>query len=150
MKKQNRVNTIRFNRKSILGRSKAFHGLVWVLAICGVLTCTYMVLAKATRPYVISYAESQDMTSIKQQKEAAEAENRRLKLEKDYLLTSKGKEAEARKLGWVKPGEVAVVVQQPEKPVPVLEYEKPPVPKSKWQLLSEKAMRTLFFRGDKK
>jgi len=65
---------------------------------------------KVARPYVISYTESKERSDIQRQIAQAEAENHALKQEIVHLDTPEGKEAEARKLGWVKQGEIAVVV----------------------------------------
>jgi hypothetical protein len=136
------------------GRSKLvrfFRRLGLFGIACVVLLVVYMILAKASRPFLISYAESREIAGIKREKDAVEAENRRLRTNREYLKTDQGKEAEARKLGWVKSGEVAVVVGQPEhSPTPPIEFEKPAPPKSKWRILSEKVMGKLLFRADKK
>ena len=70
------------------------------------------VVMKAARPYLISYNESKERSDIQQQIAQAKAENRALERDIIHLGTPEGKEAEARKLGWVKQGEVAVVVPQ--------------------------------------
>ena len=127
-----------------------FGGFALVIVAFGVLTVTYKVLAKTSRPFLISYAESKEIISVKREKEAAESENRRLQSEKRYLLTNKGKESEAHKLGWVKDGEIAIVVEQPDNsPAPEAETEKV-APKSRWRTMGENTMGKLLFHKPKK
>ena len=85
-----------------------------LVAVAGVAIFFGAVISKAARPYLISYGESREIAQVKKEIAEAQAENNTLKRDINYLSTLKGKEAEARKLGWVKEGEVALVVQQPE------------------------------------
>lgn len=91
-------------------------GRVAGIAVAGaaLLFGCYMVGVKASKPYVISYRESKDIVSIKREISEAEAENRALKGQIGYLKTDRGKVAEARKLGFVKPGEISLVVGKSE------------------------------------
>jgi len=86
----------------------ALASAIAVLCVLGTL------ISKAARPYLISHAESKEISEINRQIAEANAENRALKKEIAYLSTPEGKEAEARKLGWVKAGEVAIVIEQPQ------------------------------------
>ena len=65
------------------------------------------------KPYLITYNESREIAKIKKQIAEAKAENARLKRELAYLKTPLGKEVEARKQGWVRPGEIAVILESP-------------------------------------
>ncbi len=82
--------------------------------IAAILFCAKAVIMKAARPYLISYGESRESSEIKRQIAEVYAENKALKKEIPHLLSPEGMEAEARKLGWVKKGEVAIVVEQPK------------------------------------
>lgn len=100
----------RSKRRSKFGRYLRMFLMLACLALA-FLIVRAMVM-KAARPYLISYNESKERSEIQKQIAQAEAENRGLKRDIIYLDTAEGKEAEARKLGWVKTGEVAVVVPQ--------------------------------------
>ena len=84
-----------------------------------ILAGTFMVVSKASRPYRISYSESKDITAKLQKLNKAQAENEVLKQDWEYLTNpqtqNEAMEIEARKLGWVKPGEIAIVVEQSPK-----------------------------------
>jgi len=111
-----------------------------VLASLVIIVCFYLIAMKASRPFIISYAESKEITDIKRQNAAAEAENKKLKEDRAYLQTAQGKEAEARKLGFVKEGEISLIVEHPEKSEPpVLNPPPPPVKKTFWQKVADKA-----------
>ncbi|GEM_PF-2714977 len=88
---------------------------VTTLAIAGVLFGVGAVISKAAKPYVVGYSESREITEITQQIAEEEARRRELKSEIRYLQTPAGMEAEARKLGWVKEGEISVVVENAKK-----------------------------------
>ncbi len=76
--------------------------------------CLKATVCKLARPYLISHSESQEIVALQKQIASANIENIQLKRESELMGTPQGKEAEARKLGWVKKGEVALVVQQPD------------------------------------
>lgn len=78
--------------------------------------CAKVVIAKITRPYLISYGESREISELKRQIATSTTENRQIKKDITDVGTLQGKDAEARKLGWVKKGEVAIVVEQPHRP----------------------------------
>jgi cell division protein FtsL len=121
---------------------KVVRALAVVLGTCVMLFCAYMVLAKATRPYLISYAESKEITDAKQQIAQAKAEHERLQRDIEYMKTPSGQEEEARKLGWVKQGEISVVVETPVAPteeVRVPDTAPAPAPaKPFWQSAGDK------------
>ncbi|MHB0911926.1 MAG: FtsB family cell division protein [Armatimonadota bacterium] len=103
VRKRSRSKMARFLRSALM-----------IAACCGVLLCAYMVIAKIAHPYLISYSESKDIVQVRKEIAEARAENSTLKRDMDFLKTPQGREAEARKLGWVKPGEIALVVERPE------------------------------------
>lgn len=67
--------------------------------------------AKAVKPYLIYHNEKKEIAEIQKQIALEKAENARLKRELRNLDTPLGKEVEARKQGWVKPGEIAVILE---------------------------------------
>ena len=101
------------------------------------------VAMKAARPYVISYNESKERSDIQQQIAQAKAENRALKADIIHFGTPEGKEAEARKLGWVKEGEVAVVVPD-SGPSPFASEPLPP--ESVWDRMGRR-LAGMFVKG---
>jgi len=98
-------------------RSRLARGFRVLLALavvaCGV-ALVGAIIAKGAKPYLISHGEAKEIGQVKQQIAQAEAESRALKKKIGYLQTPQGKEAEARKLGWVKEGEIAVVLGEPQ------------------------------------
>lgn len=89
--------------------------------------------AKLVKPYIIYRTENKEIAEIQKQIAAEKAENTRLKRELRDLDTRLGKEVEARKQGWVKPGEVAVILEPPDdshnsEPTPEIDVQK-----STWQ-----------------
>ena len=98
-------------------KAPRFLRVLLVLVVIAVgLYLGWLVARKISKPYVISYTESTEIASIQKQIADAKTENSQLKRDLEYLATPQGKEAEARRLGWVKKGETALVVQQPAQP----------------------------------
>ena len=118
--------------------------LALVILVVGVY-CAKVVIAKITRPYLISYGESREISELKRQIATSTTENRQLKKDITDVGTPQGKDAEARKLGWVKKGEVAIVVEQPQKTG--LESAETRAGKSCWQRAGDWFTR-LFHRKD--
>ena len=101
--------------------AKFIRVLTSVLLVSGILFGVGAVVAKAARPYLISYGESREIADINRQIAQAEAENNALRHNINHLTDPKTQpramEAEARKLGWVKQGEVALIIEQPKSAV---------------------------------
>ena len=101
-------------------KNKYVRTALTVFVVCLIVLAAGAVIAKVARPYVICYGESKETTKIRQQIAQAEAEKRTLSNQIKYLTDPKSKdkalEIEARKLGWVKDGEIALVVEPPSKP----------------------------------
>jgi cell division protein FtsB len=118
--------------------------ILLLLACFGVAVLIVRAAAmKAARPYVISYTESKERADIQRQIAQANAEKNALKHDIAYLDTPEGKEAEARKLGWVKTGEVAVVVPD-SGPSP---FASEPLPQASiWDRMSRR-MAGMFVKG---
>jgi cell division protein FtsB len=109
--------------------------LVLVLVAVGIYAA-YATVLKVSRPYAISYKEAKEIASLKKKIAVETTDNQQLKNDLSYLATPPGKEAEARKLGWVKTGETALVVQQPDQ--------------SKLQLDQAQAMKETFWQSASK
>lgn len=106
---------------------RIFRAAIYLIILVVIGAIVWRTIAKVTKPYRISYAESKEITEIKEQIAQAEAENKKLKEEIEYIKRPEGKIAEARKLGFVKDGEIAVVVEQPDRQQYELEKTKMPV-----------------------
>lgn len=90
--------TIRLVVKSVLA--------VVVISVLGFAS------AKAVRPYLLSYGERKEIAVVKAKIEVAKADQKALKEQLKYASTPEGREAEMRKHGWAKPGEIAVVIPE--------------------------------------
>lgn len=108
-------NISKFLRRSPKLRKAARTAVVLAIGAF-ILLAVGAVIAKAARPYLITYNEAREIEQIKRQIAEAEAENKALREDIAYLQTKRGKEVEARKLGWVKKGEIAVIVEPTDEP----------------------------------
>jgi len=106
--RQVKTQYTRHSRRSKSGR----YFRTFLMFACLALTIFIVkaMVAKAVRPYWINHNEKKESADIQKQIAQAKAENLAFKQEIIHLGTPEGKEEEARKLGWVKQGEVAVVV----------------------------------------
>lgn len=129
------------HRKPRLARFCQGFGAVACIAV--LLLCSYLVAAKASKPFIVSYSESKDIAVLKRESVAVAAENKRLREQRDYLLTARGKEAEARKLGWVKDGEVSIVVEKPPRTIVLDIPQNQPKKKTFWGGVGEKLIGLL-------
>lgn len=89
---------------------------VWQKAVWCVLTVaiafgTFAVIRKAVRPIDLLCEGKSEVRRMEAQYAKDKAENTALHKKRRYLLTPSGSEAEARKLGYVRPGEVSVVIE---------------------------------------
>jgi hypothetical protein len=75
------------------------------------------VIGKGAKPYLVGYTANKEIAQINQQIAHEKARQKDLSKQIGYLQTPAGMESEARKLGWVKEGEVAVVVDDRDPPV---------------------------------
>ena len=89
--------------------------IVTVLSIAGILLGVGAVIGKVARPWVVGHTEGREIAQINRQIAHEEALRKDLNKQIGYLQTPAGMESEARKLGWVKEGEVAVVVDDTKK-----------------------------------
>ena len=144
MKKQTRAKVRRGGGRRKRSSSKAMRVFLMLLVIAGVIFSMGSVITKAARPYLISYGESKEIAEVNRQTAEAAAENSALKRDIKYLTDPKTQvralEEEARKLGWVKKGETALVVEQPKKPG---EDSRPVVPTEKRSFWQDAGKRVL-------
>lgn len=73
---------------------------------------------KVARPFNLYISEASENQRIEQQISELKAENEAMRRRIDYLKTPAGSESEARALGWVREGEVSLVVIPPEEETP--------------------------------
>lgn len=102
-------------RRGWQGFVRSIRILFMLTVVACILFCVGAIAAKAARPYIISHGESREISEVNRQISKALAENTALKQEIALLSTHEGKEEEARKHGWVKEGEIALVIEQPPK-----------------------------------
>lgn len=97
------------------------------LALIGVIIGVGAVVGKAAKPYLKGRTEDAEIAQIRQ--DIAQQELRRIELTEGmrYLQTPAGMEVEARRLGWVKEGEISVVVEEPNPEPTVDESSKKPL-----------------------
>lgn len=98
------------SKKRRSGRTRYTRIVVMTLAVAGVILGVGAVVSKAAKPYVVGYTEGREIAEVRQQIADEKARRDDLKQQIRYVRTPAGMEVEARKLGWVKEGEVAVVV----------------------------------------
>ncbi|MEN6372521.1 MAG: hypothetical protein ABFD64_10980 [Armatimonadota bacterium] len=89
--------------------------------ICCVLAaatvfCAFIVIRQAVRPITLLCKGKSEVRQMETQYAKDKAENAALLKKRRYLLTPSGSEAEARKLGYVRPGEVSVIIEDKKAP----------------------------------
>lgn len=110
---ERRAKRARARAKKIERAIKCF-GLIAAVAFGSFLSVGF--LRKAARPFILYVQESQENRRIEQEIADLRSENSTLRQRITYIKTPVGAEAEARALGWVRAGEVSlVVVPQEEK-----------------------------------
>jgi hypothetical protein len=78
----------------------------------GMLTAAAVALvAKAIRPYQEASVQSTQLAASNGQIQNLDAENASLRRRIAYLQTSEGEMSEARKMGYLRPGEIPIVVE---------------------------------------
>ena len=86
-----------------------------LIALVIVGSCvSFCVLRKTIRPFRLYFVEARENSQIERAISRLKKENRTLKAQLPYLRTQAGAETAARALGWVKPGEVSLIVEQRE------------------------------------
>lgn len=98
----------------------AFIGVLG-LAIFGIVT-------KAIRPYREARTQKGQMSVTREQIAALDAQNADLRRRIAYLKTPEGKTTEARKMGFIKDGEIPIVVEGQAPPAPPSDFSAPASP----------------------
>ena len=91
--------------------------MIWpvmrVLILVGIAGVVGMALAgKIVRPFQLCSAEGREERRIAREIETLSKENAALERQIDYLKTPRGVAEAARKLGYVKPGEIMLVIPE--------------------------------------
>ncbi|MCE5323594.1 septum formation initiator family protein [bacterium] len=85
--------------------------IVWPLVKVSVIVALVLfVVGKVTRPFRLYSREYRETKQIALQLDALRKENAALERQIKYLKTAEGSAQAARKLGWVKPGEITLVL----------------------------------------
>jgi len=100
------VGPRRRKRKTTIFQKIILGGLAAVAIYCAIA-----VVQKTIRPINLLCAGKAEVHKMEEKLAKEKAENRALHEKRKYLLTPSGAEAEARKLGYVRPGEVSVVIE---------------------------------------
>jgi len=88
--------------------------LLGAVLLCAVLLVSAGVLRKAVRPVCLNYCESHAVKQLRREYQGEKRENRRLKSDIALYRSRSGAVAGARELGYVRPGEVPVSVEEPK------------------------------------
>lgn len=79
---------------------------VWIAFSC---------VKKTVRPFNLYFIEARETKHIDNDIKKLKTENASLRNKANYLKTKEGAETEARQLGWVRKGEIALVVEKQSK-----------------------------------
>lgn len=101
-----RVRPVRRRRKRSVWRKTILPLLLYACAIAAVV----FVISRISRPFVLYDREIQATHQLQNQVDAYRAENAALERRIKYLQTPEGAAQAARELGWVKPGEITLVI----------------------------------------
>ena len=91
------------------------HSLL-VLLIAMMLAISVVAVIKIVRPYREARQQSQQLARNRAKLAAIRAQNAELRQRIAYLKTDDGQTTEARKLGFVRPGEIPIVVEDTSAP----------------------------------
>lgn len=86
----------------------------WIVAAGLLLASTGRAAQIVVEPLVAIQQRGQEITTLKRERQQRRAENEQLRQDIAYLNSNAGVEQEARRRGWVKPGEVALSIVIPE------------------------------------
>jgi hypothetical protein len=87
----------------------------WIGTAVAVALVMFAVCCKIVRPFRLWFTEKQSVGILRVQLAQLKRENGELKIRQEYLRSPIGAQNEARKLGYVNPGETPIVVE-PAKP----------------------------------
>lgn len=97
----------------IIGSGSPQRWKKWLVALA-VLWLAHWLLTPGAKAYLKWYDERQEVLRLKQQLAVIEDENEHLRQGIESLDTMSGREAEARRQGWIKPGETPVLIPEPQ------------------------------------
>lgn len=101
-----RVRPVRRRRKRSVWRKTILPLLLYACVIVAVV----FVIGRISRPFIFYDREIQATHQLQNQVDAYRAENAVLERRIKYLQTPEGAAQAARELGWVKPGEITLVI----------------------------------------
>jgi cell division protein FtsB len=101
----------RRRRKTLLWHKMVYIGLVAVFGFV-----VFRVCAKTIRPVILCCSLRNEVRQLDARAKSLTQENEALRLKRKYLMSPQGAETEARKLGFVRPGEVSIILQDEKTP----------------------------------
>ena len=90
--------------------------VILVVAVAGFVGT--LIVGKIARPFQLCSAEGRDVSRMQSELATLKEENRALERQIGYLKTSRGIAEAARKLGYVKPGEITLIIPDEEPTIP--------------------------------
>lgn len=97
-------------------RRSVWRRIVWpLIKPTAIVAFAIFVLGKIARPFRLYDQEYSETRQIALELESLRKENASLERQIKHLKTTEGAAQAARKLGWVKPGEITLVIPQDDK-----------------------------------
>ena len=79
---------------------------------------SFAVLRKIYRPIDLMWENRTEVRKMEDHLNAVQKENSELQTKRKYLQSAQGAETEARKLGFVRPGEISIIIGEDQKQKP--------------------------------
>ncbi|MDO8682907.1 MAG: hypothetical protein Q7N50_05435 [Armatimonadota bacterium] len=92
-------------------RKQYKRGFIRLIGFVVILILAGLVVRKVVRPITLCYGEARGVSKVELELREIQKENRELVKQRDYLASESGAQIEARKLGWVMPGERNIVLE---------------------------------------
>jgi cell division protein FtsB len=110
------------------GQPKMLRTALWIVAGATVFAFAGRIGAFAMEPLAATWRTEQEIRELRDATRKETAVNEQLRRDIAYLSTQAGVEQEARRRGWVRPGEVALSIVRPEPEVaPATEPKAEPI-----------------------
>lgn len=103
-------------KKPVLGLMPRFALIVLVVGFA-VVACA-AIGSKIAQPYQMMHQERAQIATLKSGLDQTDAQNAAMQQQADYLSRPDGEEAAARAQGYVKPGEVSLIIETPAASMP--------------------------------
>lgn len=103
-------------KKPVLGLMPRFGLIVLVVGFAAVASIA--IGTKIAQPYEMMHQERAQVATLKTALDQTDAQNAAMQQQADYLTRPDGEEAAARAQGYVKPGEVSLIIEQPSAATP--------------------------------